>query len=96
VTHSNSGVSKMKPDEIGSLLRVAREDRGLTIADAASVTKISKYHLSNMEKGEFSVLGARPYAIGYMKTYAKYLGLCEKHFCEMLREEYPQFKSLES
>ena len=79
----------MKPDEIGLLLKVAREDCGRSLADAASVTKISKCYLLNMEKGDFSALGARPYAIGYIKTYAKYLGLDDKHFSEMLRDQYP-------
>jgi cytoskeleton protein RodZ len=86
----------MKPDEIGSLLRVAREERGRSIADAATVTKISKYHLLNMERGEFTKLGERPYAIGYVKTYARYLGLCENHFSEMLKEQYPQFQRPDS
>lgn len=83
----------MTPEEIGSLLKAAREERGRSIADAATVTKISKRHLSNMEKGEFTKLGERPYAIGFVKSYAKYLGLCEKRFSEMLKEQYPQFKS---
>lgn len=82
----------MNPNDIGSLLRIAREERGRSIADAASVTKISKYILLSMENGEFSKLGQRPYAIGHIKAYAKYLGLCEERFCEMLREQYPEFK----
>ena len=82
----------MSPEEIGSLLRVAREDLGRTIADAASVTKISKVFLSNMEKGEFSKLGEKVYVMGFTKTYAKYLGLCEKNLSEMVRKTHTEYE----
>ena len=82
----------MSPEEIGSLLRVAREDLGRSLADAASVTKISKFFLSNMEKGEFSKLGERPYVMGFTKTYAKYLGLCEKNITEMVRKNHSEYE----
>ena len=82
----------MSPEEIGSLLRVAREDLGRTIADAASVTKISKVFLLNMEKGEFSKLGEKVYVMGFTKTYAKYLGLCEKSFSEMVRKNHSEME----
>ena len=83
----------MSPEEIGSLLRVAREDLGRSLADAASVTKISKVYLSNMEKGEFSKLGERPYVMGFTKTYAKYLGLCEKNVSEMVRRTNTKYEA---
>ena len=82
----------MSPEEIGSLLRVAREDLGRTIADAASVTKISKVFLSNMEKGEFSKLGEKVYVMGFTKTYAKYLGLCEINISEMVRKNHSEYE----
>ena len=85
----------MKPDEIGSLLKAARENRDASIADAANTTKISTYHILNIEKGEFTKLGGKPYAIGFIKSYAKYLGLCETHFSELLREHYPEFRRVD-
>lgn len=82
----------MSPEEIGSLLRVKREELGRTIADAASATKISSRFLLNMEKGEFSKLGEKIYVIGFTKTYAKYLGLCEKSFSEMVRKNHSEME----
>ena len=82
----------MSPEEIGSLLRVKREELGFTIADAASATKISSRFLLDMEKGEFSKLGERPYVMGFTKTYAKYLGLCEKSFSEMVRKNHSEIE----
>ncbi len=82
----------MSPEEIGSLLRVKREELGRTIADAANATKISSRFLLNMEKGEFSKLGEKIYVIGFTKTYAKYLGLCEKSFSEMVRKNHSEME----
>ncbi len=82
----------MSPEEIGSLLRVKREELGRTIADAASATKISSRFLLNMEKGEFSELGEKIYVIGFTKTYAKYLTLCEKSFSEMVRKNHSEME----
>jgi cytoskeletal protein RodZ len=45
-----------------------------------------------MERGELRKLGERPYAIGFVKTYAKYLGLCEKSFSEMVKKNYPEYE----
>ncbi len=72
------------------LLQLTRENLGRSIADAASATKISSRFLLNMEKGEFSKLGEKIYVIGFTKTYAKYLGLCEKSFSEMVRNNHSE------
>ena len=74
------------------LLQLTRENLERTIADAASATKISSRFLLDMEKGEFSKLGERPYAIGFTKAYAKYLGLCEKNISEMVRRTYSEYE----
>ena len=82
----------MSPEEIGSLLRITREELGRTIADAASATKISRRFLLDMEKGEFSKLGEKVYVMGFTKTYAKYLGLCEKNISEMVRKNHSEYE----
>ena len=45
-----------------------------------------------MEKGEFSKLGEKVYVMGFTKTYAKYLGLCEKSFSEMVRKNHSEIE----
>ena len=80
----------MSLEEIGSLLRITREELGRTIADAASATNISSRFLLDMEKGEFSKLGEKVYVMGFTKTYAKYLGLCEKNISEMVKKNYSE------
>ena len=46
-----------------------------------------------MENGEFRKLGERPYAIGFVKTYTKYLGLYEKNISEMVRKNHPEYEA---
>ena len=83
----------MSPEEMGLLLQLTRENLGRSISDAASSTKISSRFLLDMEKGEFRELGERPYVIGFVKTYAKYLGLCEKNISEMVRKNHPEYEA---
>lgn len=72
---------------VGQRLRRAREERGLTLEDVAKDTRIPLRHLEVIERGEFSELPARTYAVGFTRTYGKMLGLDEKRLTEELRDE---------
>lgn len=61
--------------ELGHLLREARERKGVTLADAQQATKIRLSFLQALEKEDFSVLPPPFYIRGFIKTYAVYLNL---------------------
>src|SRR6478672_8822214 len=61
--------------ELGQLLREARERKGVTLADAQQATKIRLSFLQALEKEDFSVLPPPFYIRGFIKTYAVYLNL---------------------
>lgn len=61
--------------EIGKTLREAREARNLTLAEVEEATKIRKYYLSALEDEDFQALPGQVYAIGFIKNYARFLGL---------------------
>src|SRR4051812_24803791 len=61
--------------ELGQLLREARERKGVTLADAQQATKIRLSFLQALEKEDFSVLPPPFYIRGFIKTYAVYLSL---------------------
>lgn len=61
--------------ELGHLLREARERKGVTLADAQQATKIRLSFLQALEKEDFSVLPPPFYIRGFIKTYAVYLSL---------------------
>ncbi len=59
----------------GEKLRTAREQKGLSIETIEEETKIRKLYLEALEKEAFTLLPARVYAVGFVKSYAQFLGL---------------------
>ncbi|MEL6365781.1 MAG: helix-turn-helix domain-containing protein [Pseudomonadota bacterium] len=59
---------------VGVALKDAREDKGVSIADAARELKIRETHLESIEAGDYAALPGRAFAIGFIKAYAKHLG----------------------
>jgi cytoskeletal protein RodZ len=60
---------------IGEQLRATREQKGLSLERIADETNIAKRYLSALEAEDFSVFPGDPYAIGFLRNYAEYLGL---------------------
>lgn len=69
-------------DTIGKLLREQREDRNLTLDNAADATKIRKIYLKAMEEDDFKALPGDVFAKGMLRTYGNYLGLDGKKLVE--------------
>ncbi|NDJ52387.1 MAG: helix-turn-helix domain-containing protein, partial [Chloroflexi bacterium] len=60
---------------IGQLLRQAREERALTLDEAAMQTRIRLKYLEALEAGDFSELPSLTHAKGFLRNYARYLHL---------------------
>ena len=61
--------------ELGNTLSRARRARGISIEDAERDTHISRRYLQALETEDFSLFPAPVYARGFLRTYARYLGL---------------------
>jgi len=61
--------------EIGSRLSAAREQRNLTLENAASMLHVDVAVLKNLESDNFEALGAAVYVRGHLRKYATILGL---------------------
>ena len=61
--------------QIGADLNAARLERGLQINEIAHLLRISKNYLKNLEAGEFDQLPGPTYVSGYLRTYAREIGL---------------------
>ncbi len=72
--------------DVGEQLAAAREAAGLTIDEAANKTHIQQRHLEAIETLEIESLPARPYAIGFVRTYAGFLGLDAAEIVERFKE----------
>ncbi len=59
----------------GEVLRELREKAGVSIRDMAQETKISPGNLRYIENEDFKMLPAKVYVKGFVKEYARYLGL---------------------
>jgi cytoskeletal protein RodZ len=59
----------------GSLLRAARESRGLTIAEVAQETKIPAGSLQAIDEDRLADLPGSVFARGFVKAYARAVGL---------------------
>lgn len=60
---------------IGGELRAARLARREDLYDIADVLRIRPVYLEGLESGDLDVMPGRPYALGFLKSYADYLGL---------------------
>jgi cytoskeleton protein RodZ len=69
-------------DELGQILRQARENKGLSIEEAHEETRINVQYLEAFENGDYSVLPSATHAKGFLRNYARFLGLDPKPLLE--------------
>jgi cytoskeleton protein RodZ len=60
---------------IGEALRSAREAQGKSVEDAAAATRIRPSYLEALEQEHFEQLGGNVYAKGFLRSYARFLGV---------------------
>ncbi|HZW82373.1 MAG TPA: helix-turn-helix domain-containing protein [Candidatus Deferrimicrobium sp.] len=60
---------------IGKTLRESRESQGLTLKDLEETTKIRTHYLQALEEEAYSELPGQTYVMGFIRTYARSLGL---------------------
>lgn len=60
--------------EVGAQLRQVRLERGEDLNDVAGYLRIKSSYLFGIEQGDLSGLPGRTYALGFLRTYADYLG----------------------
>ena len=62
------------PISLGEKLQLARRGRGLTVTEAAAQLRLSQAVISHLENEEWDAI-APVYLRGYVKSYARFLGL---------------------
>lgn len=66
-------------DSIGRILRRAREARGYDLQSVSQVLRVRFLYLDAIEKDIYDRLPGPVYALGFIRTYAEYLGLNSDH-----------------
>ncbi|THF61826.1 helix-turn-helix domain-containing protein [Pseudothauera nasutitermitis] len=59
----------------GEILRCAREARGLTVANVAQMLKLGVRQIEAMEAGRFDLLPGPAFVRGFVRNYARLLGI---------------------
>jgi transcriptional regulator with XRE-family HTH domain len=75
--------------DIGTALRVARESAGLSLEEIAIETRVRARHLAAIETGDLDKLPSRPFTIGYVRAYAKALGVDADSTASRYRTDFP-------
>jgi cytoskeletal protein RodZ len=63
---------------LGEKLRQAREDKGLTLSEVSEHTRISSLYLESIENNDYKILPGGIFNKGFVKSYAKFVGVNEQ------------------
>jgi cytoskeleton protein RodZ len=85
--HAPPSAAKHTHSAVGSLLRDAREQRGLDVEGVARALRIRHPYLVAIEEGRYGDLPGAPYASGFVRSYAEFLGLDGNEILRRFREE---------
>lgn len=73
--------------ELGGLLKQERERRGLSVRDVMDATKISRRNLNALEEGAVKLLPHPVYLKGYVRNYARLVGLDPEPLVSVVDEQ---------
>lgn len=82
-----SGDTGKPAETVGQELRAARLQRGDEIAQVSRALKIRKDHLEALEEDRLEDLPGKTYAIGFVRSYARHLGLDSAQYVERFKQE---------
>jgi cytoskeleton protein RodZ len=82
-----SGDSESPLETVGQDLRAARLRRGDEIAAVSRALKIRKDHLEALENDRLEDLPGKTYAIGFIRSYARHLGLDSAQYVERFKQD---------
>lgn len=82
-----SGDSETPLETVGQDLRAARLRRGDEIAQVSRALKIRKDHLEALEEDRLEDLPGKTYAIGFVRSYARHLGLDSAQYVERFKQD---------
>lgn len=75
---------------VGSILKTARGKKGLAFKQIQQEIKIHPRFLQALERGDYSVFASPVHIKGFLRTYARFLGLDEKEVMAFFRREYDE------
>lgn len=74
--------------QLGDLLRRTREEKGVPVEKVEAATFVSERFLRALEEGRWEELPGKAYALGYVKIYARFLGLQQEEVVDLFLKAY--------
>ncbi|MGE6631502.1 helix-turn-helix domain-containing protein [Bacillus sp. NPDC077027] len=75
--------------ELGKRLIEAREEKGVSLDDLQTATKIQKRYLQAIEQGNYDIIPGKFYVRAFIKQYAEAVGLNAEQLFEEYRKDVP-------
>ena len=72
---------------VGTMLRETRLKKGETLEEIAQKLRIREAYLSSIENSNYSEVPEAPYGLGFVRSYAAYLGLNAVRMSQLYKEE---------
>jgi len=73
---------------IGNQLQETRRRKEISLSVVSEETKIGKKYLEALEREEYDVFPAKVYAVSFLRSYARYLGLDAESLVEIYQKEH--------
>jgi cytoskeleton protein RodZ len=87
VVDNQDAATALFPERVGDRLRAARLAAGIDLSDVATKTRVPLRHLQAIEGGDYASLPGSTYCIGFVKAFARVVGVDEESATNDLRTE---------
>lgn len=74
-------------NKVGALLKEMRQRKNLKLTDISKKLCVRKFYLEAIEESRYEDIPEFPYGIGFIRSYADYLGLNSSNIIELYKEE---------
>ena len=76
-----------KEGKVGTMLRDVRTKNKISIEQVANDLRIKSSYINAIENSDYANIPAHPYGIGFVRSYASYLGLNSNRITQIFKEE---------
>ena len=90
VPGKDEAIGPGKVSGLGALLKNEREKRGFSYEQLAQITRLRKHFLEAMENEEWESLPPSVFVKGFIRSYAKALGLEEEKLLDLYKSVVPE------
>ncbi len=89
IPEASGEASASVSDTTAGLLRATREGKGLSLEEVAHALKLQPRQITAMEEGDFKALGSSPHVRGFVRNYARHMGMDPQSVLGLLERQAP-------